>query len=243
MMAKKFSSLKLTALLCGFLVLVFGLFPNAGISKKSGKAAEELYSENYVHRICTKFSEACANISEDVFALAIKGFSKLHAQKKLSEDSILSIIDFTKSSKEKRMYVIDLKSQTLKYQTVVAHGKNTGEEYAKYFSNQPRSHKSSLGFYITGSTYNGNNGYSLKLKGVEKGFNDHAESRAIVVHGAVYAEEWMSNVQHFLGRSFGCPALPMSAHQKIIETIKGGNCLFIYFPDQKYLSNSPLLNG
>lgn len=242
-MTKRFSSLKLTALLFGFFALFLSLLPNDGISKKTSRATDEASARDYVHTVCTNITKAGATISEEVFALALRGFSRLHAQNRLSKDSILSIIDFTKSSKEKRMYVVDLKTQTLKFYSVVAHGKNTGEEYAKYFSNQPSSHKSSLGFFITGSTYDGSNGYSLRLKGVEKGFNDLAEKRAIVVHGATYAESKRNNSTHCLGRSFGCPALPMSAHQKIIETIKGGNCLFVYFPDQKYLSKSTLLNG
>ena len=242
-MTKRFSSLKITVLLFGFFVLILSMLPSDGIGKRTGDPAMDATMKDYVHQVCSKISETGANISEEVFTMALKGFSKLQAQKRLSEDSILAIIDFSKSSKEKRMFVVDLKSQTLKYQTVVAHGKNTGEEYAKYFSNQPNSHKSSLGFYITGATYDGNNGYSLRLKGVEKGFNDMAEKRAIVVHGATYAEDWLTDVQHYLGRSYGCPALPMSVHQKIIQTIRGGNCLFIYYPDQKYLSSSKLLNG
>jgi hypothetical protein len=184
-----------------------------------------------------------ANLSEQVFKMAIAGFDKLHAQGRLNKDSILTIIDFSKSSREKRMHVVDLKSGNLVFNSVVAHGRNTGDEFAKSFSNQPNSHKSSLGFYVTGSTYIGSNGYSLVLDGVEKGFNDKAKERAIVIHGAAYANEKVLQNGNRLGRSYGCPALPEHLNKKVIEKIKGGNCLFIFYPDQQYLINSKLING
>ena len=121
------------------------------------------------------------------------------------------------------------------YSSVVAHGRNTGAEYARSFSNQPRSNKSSLGFYITQETYFGAHGLSLKLDGFEKGINDMARERAIVMHGADYAHEKVISRKGYLGRSFGCPAVPPHLTKKIIEKIKNGNCLFVYYPDKKYL--------
>ena len=160
----------------------------------------------------------------------------------LSADSILSIIDFTKSSSEKRLYVIDLKNEELTFNTVVAHGKRSGSVYARSFSNNPKSLKSSLGFYVTGNTYSGSNGYSLKLQGCERGINDRAMSRAIVMHGASYInEEKIEGKAN--GRSFGCPAVPEGLHRDIIDKIKNGNCLFIYYPDKNYLKRSKFLNG
>ena len=200
-------------------------------------------NKGYIVSLHQKLSRAGAGISEEILSLAILGFNKLNAQQRLSKDSILTIIDYSKSSKEKRFFVIDLKSKQLLFKSVVAHGKNTGGEYAKRFSNQLNSLQSSIGFYITEKTYQGNNGYSLKLEGVEYGFNDKAKQRAIVIHGAEYASEQMILRKGYLGRSFGCPSLPPRLNKKIIETIKEGNCVFAYYPDQKYLNASKLLNG
>lgn len=196
-----------------------------------------------VYAIYQQVFNAGADISEEVFTLAFKGFEKLSAAGRLSPDSILTIIDFSKSSREKRMFVIDLKDEKLLFKTVVAHGRNTGEEYAVKFSNKMNSHQSSLGFYITKATYTGSNGYSLTLDGVEQGVNDKAISRAIVMHGAAYANEERIGKNGYLGRSFGCPALPTAINKKVIDKIKQGNCMFIYFPDQQYLCNSKILNG
>jgi hypothetical protein len=182
-------------------------------------------------------------ITRQVFDLAMKGFEKLSREGRISADSILTIVDFSKSSRQKRMVVIDLKSQEVLFNTVVAHGRNTGAEFARSFSNQPRSNKSSLGFYVTRQTYHGSNGYSLKLDGMEQGFNDKAMARAIVMHAADYANEEVIGRKGYLGRSFGCPAVPEKISRNIIDRIKNGNVLFVYYPDSKYLGNSKLLNG
>lgn len=197
----------------------------------------------FIHSIYTQIHQAGANLSEEIFSLAFSGFEKLSAQGRLNTDSILTIIDFSKSSRENRLFVVDLKKQELIFKSVVAHGRNTGEEFASSFSNAMNSHKSSLGFYVTGGTYMGSNGFSMQLNGVEKGFNDKAKERAIVMHGADYASEQVIRQKGYLGRSYGCPALPRAINKKVIETIKEGNCMFIYYPDQKYLSNSTILNG
>ncbi len=177
------------------------------------------------------------------FSMAVRGFSKLRNKGLVGADSVITIIDFSKSSKKKRLYVIDLKNQDMIFNTVVAHGRNTGGEFARFFSNKPKSNKSSLGFYITEGTYFGSNGYSLKLKGTERGINDKALARAIVIHGADYANEDVIDKKGYLGRSYGCPALPQKYNKQIIDSIKEGNCLFVYYPDQNYLKNSKLLNG
>lgn len=182
-------------------------------------------------------------ISPEVFGLALKGFDALAKKGAISTDSILTIVDFSKSSREKRMVVVDLKHQEVLFHTVVAHGRNTGTEFARNFSNSPKSHKSSLGFYVTRSTYQGSNGYSLKLDGLENGFNDKAMARAIVMHAAGYANEEVIGSKGYLGRSYGCPAVPEKINRKIIDKIKNGNALFVYFPDKKYLTQSKLLNG
>ncbi|GAB3427494.1 murein L,D-transpeptidase catalytic domain family protein [Niabella aquatica] len=167
-------------------------------------------------------------LSQEAFEYAIHGFEKLDQEGVLSNDSVLTIIDFDQPSYRKRLYVIDVKNFKVLFNTLVAHGKNTGKEIARFFSNTNESHKSSLGFYITEDTYNGSKGYSLKLRGLEKGINNNAYHRAIVMHGADYVSESFINAQGYIGRSHGCPAVPVELNKPIIQTIKDGSCLFIY---------------
>jgi hypothetical protein len=178
-----------------------------------------------------------------VFEKAVEGYLKLKASQCLSEEkNILSIADFSLSANQERLWVIDLSAKKILFHTLVAHGRNTGEEYATHFSNQPESYKSSLGFYVTGNTYQGQHGLSLYLDGLEKGFNDEARKRAIVIHGAHYVSQSFIEQHGRLGRSLGCPALPMGLHEKIIQKIAHQTCLFIYYPQKDYFSKSPLLN-
>jgi len=182
-------------------------------------------------------------LGKEVLAVALQGFNKLAKAGKLNKDSLLTIVDFSQSSKEKRFYVIDLKNVKLLFNTRVAHGRNSGLEYAKYFSNIMSSNKSSLGFYITQNTYVGSNGYSMRLKGVERNINDRALNRNIVVHGADYANDNYLQSNGILGRSFGCPALPTKDNKAVIDIIKDGSCFFIYNSDEKYFKQSTVLNG
>lgn len=182
-------------------------------------------------------------LQRNVLELAIKGFNKLNIKGKLNRDSILTIVDFSKSSRDKRLYVIDLKNARLLFNTRVAHGRNSGMEFARTFSNIMSSNKSSLGFYVTQQTYRGENGYSLRLQGLERNINDKAFRRSIVIHGAGYADDKFLEEKGMLGRSFGCPAIPMEEHAAIIDAIKDGSCLFIYSPDKKYFKQSTVLNG
>jgi len=182
-------------------------------------------------------------LSRDVFDLALKGMKKLDSIGKLQNINLLTIVDYSQSSKSKRLYVIDLKDKKLLFNTYVAHGRNTGEEYAQYFSNIEGSLKSSLGFYVTEEPLVGSHtGYSLMISGVEKGFNDNACKREIIIHSADYATEGFIKQYGRLGRSYGCPVLPPDLNKPIIETIRGGTCLFIYNPDKDYLCSSWLLN-
>lgn len=182
-------------------------------------------------------------LGRTIFELAIKGLKKLESKGKLQNPTIVTIADYSQSSNKKRLYVIDLQNKKLLYNTYVAHGRNTGEEYAKSFSNKEGSLKSSLGFFITEHPIIGSHtGFSLMIEGVEKGFNDNAVKRAIIVHGADYANENYIKKYGRLGRSWGCPALPANLSKLIIETIKGGTCLFIYNPDNNYICRSSLLN-
>ncbi|MFN3997783.1 murein L,D-transpeptidase catalytic domain family protein [Algoriphagus sp.] len=168
----------------------------------------------------------------------------LEGWEKLSKDlkkPLLTVIDFTLPSTEKRLWVIDVEKREILLNSVVAHGRNTGELMATNFSNTHESFQSSLGFYKTAETYQGKHGYSLRLDGLEKGFNDQARARAIVIHGADYAREEFAKTTGRLGRSLGCPALPPELSAKVIDLIKDGSLLFIYGNDNKYLSQSVLV--
>ena len=170
--------------------------------------------------------------SFESFNLALDGFNHLK-EKGLIQKNILTIVDFSLSSKAKRLWVIDLDQNKVLFQTLVAHGRNTGEEFAKIFSNQAESYKSSVGFYATAEIYNGKHGMSLKLDGLQKGLNDKARERAVVMHGADYVSESFIKQNKRLGRSQGCPAVPVEMNQKIINVIKDKSCLFIYHPAAK----------
>jgi hypothetical protein len=179
-------------------------------------------------------------LSQQAFDYAREGFNKLVEQGKLLNDSIISICDFSLQSNQKRLFVLDLKNYKVLFNTYVAHGQNTGREFATSFSNQNESHKSSPGFYVTMGTYEGGNGYSLKLEGLEPGINDRAYERGIVMHGAEYVSHELANTRGWVGRSHGCPAVPVHLNKPIINTIKGGSCLFVYHPS--YVERSRVLN-
>ncbi|MEO9211051.1 MAG: murein L,D-transpeptidase catalytic domain family protein [Ginsengibacter sp.] len=180
-------------------------------------------------------------LSEEAFNYAFQGYEYLLSQNKLENEDILTVLDFGLPSSAKRLFVIDLKNQKVLYNTYVAHGRNSGKEYASQFSNEPESFKSSLGFFITKGTYFGAHGFSLQLEGEEKGINDNALSRAIVMHSADYVNKNLIKQQGYIGRSLGCPALPKELYKPIIEKIKDGSCLFIYSPNQGYATHSKIL--
>jgi len=173
------------------------------------------------------------------FTKAMKGFNALKAQGKIKKD-ILTVIDFSQSSNTKRLWIIDMATQTVLYNTLVAHGRNSGDEFATAFSNENSSNQSSLGFYATGEIYNGKHGKSLRLDGLEQGINSNARSRGVVVHGADYVSENFIQMHNRLGRSQGCPALPANLTKEVIDLIKDRSCLFIYHPTQNYFSKSAL---
>jgi hypothetical protein len=181
-------------------------------------------------------------LSETAFEYAWRGYHNLLKKGSIRKRSVLSIADFSQSSSEKRMYVIDVRHRRLLYRTYVAHGQNSGAEYAESFSNEPESFKSSLGFYVTRTTYVGKNGLSLRLNGVDNGFNDMAMKRNIVLHGCTYVgDEYLDNFGT-TGTSLGCPAIPAEISGKIIKAVKGGTCFFIYHPSQDYLDHSAVIN-
>lgn len=247
-----------------FLVILFAVFLHMPFVFATGKAktelarlssvTEERVSSNALHTI-NKFDDntiALAydsmgldkmGLSEKAFNYALKGFNYLVQHGKLTKENIISIVDFTLPSSRKRLFVIDLDDYRVLYNTYVAHGVNSGREYANEFSNKPSSYKSSLGFYQTLNTYIGEHGYSLRLDGLEKGINDNANSRDIVIHAADYVNESFIRAQGYIGRSWGCPALPEKLHKPIIDKIKNGSCLFIYGTDIAYLKKSTIINA
>lgn len=171
------------------------------------------------------------------FRQAVAGYYKIAGRKR----EVLTLIDFSRPSTEKRLFVFDMRQRKLLFSSVVSHGKNSGGMYATSFSNEYGSYKSSLGFYLTETTYQGKNGYSLILNGLEKGINDRARERAIVMHGAAYADPSLVSRGGRLGRSFGCPAVPQKLARPIIDAIKGGSVMYIYAGTSDYLARSSVL--
>jgi L,D-transpeptidase catalytic domain len=174
-----------------------------------------------------------------IFKQALDGVNKYF----LSNKQILSIIDFSKPSTQKRLFIIDIADQKLLLETLVAHGKGSGTNLPTRFSNKVGSNQSSLGFFRTAETYFGKHGYSLMLEGLEKGINDNARRRAIVIHGAKYVSKNFIKCYNRLGRSWGCPAVSEELSQKIINMIKGGTCLFIYSDKEDYYEKSIVFNS
>jgi len=203
-------------------------------SSEEHENASALYTDLHLHE---------AGMNQEVFTSALHGMEKLNTEGAIKKDDIITIIDFSQPSSQKRLYVIDLNSERILFNTLVAHGRNTGTLWAKSFSNKASSLKSSPGFYTTAETYTGNDGYSLRLDGQEKNINDNARARTVVMHGAPYVDQSAVNAMGYLGRSWGCPAVPESQHRAIINTIKGGTCLFIYSPETNYLERSTLINS
>ena len=214
------------------LLMSFSSFPDKTNSTNS--SIENV--EKGVSKNVSIYNQLDANSFElpkfECFDLALNGFNALK-QKGIIKKDILTLVDFSLSSTVKRMWVIDLEKNIVLFQTLVAHGRNTGEEYANEFSNQAESFKSSIGFFATGEIYNGKHGLSLKLDGLEKGLNDKARERAVVIHGADYVSESFIKQNKRLGRSQGCPAVPVEMNQKIINVIRDKSCLFLYHPSAK----------
>lgn len=182
-------------------------------------------------------------LEKDVFFNAFKGFQYLQNKGLLHKTNLLTICDYSQSSNNKRLYVIDLANSRLLFNTYVSHGRNSGELFATSFSNFQNSNKSSLGFLVTGRPYKGKAGYSLQLSGMEPGINDKVKSRSIVLHGSRFVGESVLGARGLIGRSLGCPAVPYGIHFRIIDAIKGGSCVFVSYPDHWYTNTSAILNA
>jgi hypothetical protein len=187
-----------------------------------------------------------ADISElpslGMLQTALAGYWLLTADQSIKRPEVITIIDYSLPSDKERLWVIDLINRKVLFRCLVSHGRNSGELEAESFSNIPGSNASSPGFYSTGETYLGKHGLSLVLDGLETGINDNARVRNIVIHGAEYVSSDFIRTHGRLGRSLGCPAVPVDLSKDIINTIKGGSCLFIYVPNPSYTSNSHIIN-
>jgi hypothetical protein len=185
-------------------------------------------------------STIAQNLDPQVAKLSLESYHKARSQG-LDDQQILTIVDYSKPSTVPRLWVFDLKTNELLYKTLVAHAKNSGENVPLSFSNEPQSLKSSVGLYLTGQPYQGHHGYSLRLQGLERGFNENAEARNIVVHAADYVSPQFAASHGRLGRSFGCFALSPQITKAVINTIKAGTLIFAYAPDKNWLSHSRYL--
>ena len=217
-------------------------FSNAqtGLSKERQLALKK--AELNIKELYNELNAAQYDLSFTAFRYAYIGYQTMKKQHRLNNKELFSIIDFTKDCNSKRFYTIDLEKMKIVHYTYVAHGKKSGERMATSFSDAVESNKSSIGFYITGNTYNGGNGYSLILHGDEKGYNSNLAKRSVVVHAADYANEDYIARNGRMGRSLGCPALPENIYKQVIETIKEKTMIFAYYNDAKYLKTSKYLN-
>ena len=185
---------------------------------------------------------ALGTIDRRVFEMALSAAQCAVRSGAIEDPSTLTVIDYSKPSTEKRLWVFDLRSRELLYEELVAHGQGSGDNIAKVFSNQPDTHASSLGLFLTEETYVGKNGYSLRLKGLDEGFNHRAGERAIVMHGAPYVSDDFVKKNGRLGRSWGCPALREGVAREVIDRVRGNGIVFSYYPDQDWLASSRYLN-
>jgi hypothetical protein len=185
---------------------------------------------------------ALGGIDPTLFSLALEAARNAVARGAASDPGTLSVIDFSKPSTEKRLWVYDLRSHALLFHELVAHGRGSGEKLPTMFSNAPESNRSSLGLFRTGEAYIGKHGYSLRLDGLERGINDRARERAIVIHGADYVNDATARAQGRLGRSLGCPAVRPEIATPLIKAVKDGGLLFAYYPEKSWLGGSAYLN-
>ncbi|MDR6944261.1 murein L,D-transpeptidase catalytic domain family protein [Mucilaginibacter pocheonensis] len=214
---------------------------SAGANKSDGKVnstlnAKELFNQ-YISNLYQAASLQQTGLAFDVFEKAVTGYTNLKLEHKLPQGSaILTVVDFSKSSREKRMWIIDLFSKQLLLNTWVAHGQGSGDEMANQFSDRNDSHQSSLGFYLADDVYIGKHGRSLRLDGMDPGFNTNARMRSIVVHAAKYVSQNTIDRTGKIGRSFGCPAVSPKVADQVINTIMGKTVFFINGNDDSYTS-------
>jgi hypothetical protein len=181
-------------------------------------------------------------VNADVLNLALGAVACGVASGDLEAPPTLTLIDYSLPSTTPRLWVFDLHTGKILFHELVAHGRNTGDNMAVHFSDAMESRESSIGLFRTADTYVGHNGYSLRLDGLEPGFNAHARERAIVMHGAAYVNADVAKANGRLGRSWGCPALREAVARQVIDTVRGGGVIFSYYPDPQWLKTSKYLN-
>jgi hypothetical protein len=228
---------------CAYLIIVASSFKVVSADEIPA-TNDESKIEHYISGIYSQIDfSKCDKISYEAFDKAYRGYVSLRNAGKLNTDkNIITVCDFNLPSSQNRMWIIDLDNRKVLFNTYVAHGEGSGDDMATQFSNDNNSHQSSLGFYVTAETYTGEHGTSLRLNGMDAGYNDAAYDRGIVVHGAAYVCNKFVCTNQRLGRSWGCPAVPAKLSLPIINAIKGGTCLFIYHADAKYMSNAYWVN-
>ena len=225
------------------LIFLTILLVNTSFKKTNNSESQSFYNSRLHNPSLDKMYSQIKGefIEKNVINIALTGIQNINNQKLKEYSKYAAIVDLSVSSNKKRFLLFDLEQDSLLYQTYVAHGKSSGNECAEKFSNIPESHKSSLGFYNVAETYHGKHGLSIRLDGLESS-NSNARDRAIVIHSAEYVSEDFIKNNCRLGRSFGCPALPKDHYEEIVNIIKNGANLFIYYPDSDYLMSSEILN-
>ena len=215
------------------LALAIGVFSGSAEARKIEGAKADLRES---------FAEI-GTLERDVLDLALGAASCAVRSGDVQAPRTLTVIDYSKPSSEERLWVFDFKTGELLYEELVAHGQGTGANMATKFSNDNESHQTSLGLFVTDTTYVGKNGYSLRLDGLDRGYNDRARERAIVMHGAPYVSDAFVKANGRLGRSWGCPAVSDAVARELIDRVKGGNLVFAYYPDARWLASSKYLGG
>lgn len=217
---------------------LFGLLTalfSSGVSHNTEHSVTNTLTAKVAH-----LSSKAPSLNRKVLKLALTAYNNA-SHKGAVKKPVLTVIDYSLPSNKQRMWVFDVKSERLLYNTYVAHGQNSGLTFANHFSNQMSSKQSSLGTYVTRGTYFGSKGLSLNLQGLEKGFNDRAYQRRVVIHGAWYVEPSFIHSMGRAGRSWGCPSVAQTIAKPLINTIKGGSVVFAYYPDSNYLRHSNFL--
>ena len=233
-----------------FMAAVLSLVPSAmmataaPLSTANASAATNAAANNSVTFSATDFeTKSRGSIEDNVFDLALSAATCAVRSGKVNNPRTLTVIDYSRPSSEKRMWVYDLKTRNLLYEELVAHGQGSGGNVPDAFSNEPDTHRTSLGLFATDNSYVGRNGYSLRLDGLDAGINDRARERAIVIHGAPYVSESFVQANGRLGRSWGCPAVRADIAREMIDRIKEDGLVFAYYPDRGLLQSSKFLSG
>jgi hypothetical protein len=227
-MMKRSCFATLAALLCA-----------AAVRADAPKACGEHTSE----KLMTSLIKQAQGLKPDVLRLALDAAGCAAERGLIKNRNLITVIDYSLPSSEPRLFVFDLAARKLLYRELVAHGKNSGGDRASFFSNSPGSLATSIGLFVTGDTYMGSNGYSLRLRGLEEGVNDMAMDRAIVMHGAYYVSRAAIKALGRLGRSWGCPAVRSEIAEEIINKVRGGSAIFAYYPEKTWLKTSEYLGA